>query len=838
MRLRQRIARPSTVRLSEAAWAEAAVATGFIQKEPDPGVPATEHTEVRVLFDGAALYVGFTCFVRDPATIVARLARRDALVTSDWALVEIDSRLDERTAFSFAISAAGVKRDVLLYDDIEEDQNWDAVWDAATRRTPEGWTAEFRIPLSQLRFRSGDGLQQWGIQFQRSIPANGEESFWAPINPDEDRYVSRFGRLTGLSGLRAPNGLEVQPYVASRLTREPGETADPFYAPNDLGASAGADIKYGLTSGLTLSATINPDFGQVEADPARVNLSAFEDFFEERRPFFLEGTNIFRYGGTRSYRSRHNPTFFYSRRIGRRPQRSIFGEDVIYADAPDQTTIAAAAKLSGRIGNWSVGVLDAVTTQEVGRYFSTDGQREELLVEPLTNYAVARVQQQGNNGRTVAGGLITLVHRDMGDVGFAPLLHRNAVVAGVDFEHAWADRAWTVSGVLAGSQVAGEASRIAATQRSSRRYLQRPDADHLTYDPDRTALAGSFAEVSLARTSGEHWTGSVTGAAVSPGFEVNDLGFQTRADARSLSAQVNYFEAKPGWKPLRNYRIYAFTIQSWNGGGDRFDAFYALDGRANFRNLWSVSGRVFVQPETFDDRLTRGGPIARAPATQNGYIQLYTDGRRAVSGSLFLLGRRDDSGRFERTVEAGVTFRPSAAVEVSLEPGYTRTFRTDQFITSYDPSAGNAPSSEPCPDTFGRCYLFADIEQREFALTTRLNWTFTPDLTLQLYARPFIAAGQYSGYKRFTEPGTFDFDAYPEGESPVERRDFDDFILQGNAVVRWEYRPGSTLFFVWQQERFGFESEGDFDLGRGLRGIADGAVYNVFLVKATYWLGL
>ena len=338
----------------------------------------------------------------------------------------------------------------------------------------------------------------------------------------------------------------------------------------------------------------------------------------------------------------------------------------------------------------------------------------------------------------------------------------------------------------------------------------------------------------------------------SPGFEINDLGFQSRADARTLSAQLNYQETSPALAWLRNYRVYGFTIQSWNYGGERFDAFYGLHGRTVFSNLWTVDGRVFLQPETYDDRLTRGGPLARSPATQNAYVQVFSDRRKSVYGDVFVLGRWDDSGRFERTVDVGLTARPTPSLELSLAPGFSHIYGTSQFITA---RAEEVPATEA---TFGRRYVFSNVEQRILSLETRLNWTFTPDLSLQLYLRPFIAAVDLSGFKEFTTPGAYDFDVYGGDKGTIAEQegggylidpgdgeafalgslDFNDLSLQGNMVLRWEYRPGSALFFVWQQERFGYEPDGDFGLERGISGILDGEVYNVFLVKATYWLGL
>ncbi|HYE94896.1 MAG TPA: DUF5916 domain-containing protein [Rubricoccaceae bacterium] len=856
-------------RLDDPVWAEAPVATDFRQRDPSPGAPSTERTEAFVLYDHEALYVGFRCFVRDPSTLVARLARRDAFFTTDRVSVDVDSYAEGRTAFSFAVTAGGVKQDILVYDDVNEDPSWDAVWEGAVARFEGGYTVEFRIPLAQLRYRSGAGTQAWGIQFQRDIPANGEVSFWAPILPDMQGYVSRFGRLEGLTGLGAPARVELMPYVAARVTRAPGDEANPFYSPNEPHAAVGGDLRVGLSSDLTLSATINPDFGQVEADPAVVNLTDFETFFQERRPFFVEGLDVFDFGRTRTNNISFRPTFFYTRRIGRPPSRGVFGDGIAYVEAPTETTIATAAKVSGRIGRWNVGLLDAITLEEEARFLNAEGEVERTAVEPLANYFVGRARRDFRGGASSVGGLTTLALRRLGDDGlFDALLPSSAVVGGLDFRHAWDDRRWTVSGVFSGSHVVGDSAAILRLQRASTRYYQRPDADHLALDPSRESLTGFQTELSIARTGGRHWRGSFTGVLITPGFEVNDLGFQSRADVASLTWLVDYIQ--PEARRLRRWNVFGFGGFGTNLDGDVVNHYHAIHGIAQFRNLWSLSSRATVNVTRANDRLTRGGPLAAYPADLDVWVEVSTDTRRTVSGWLFVEGRREFGGDYplkewDRYLGVGVTVRPSSAVSVSLEPAIQAEFDTDQFVTRRDDAAAEG--------TFGTRYVFADIRQSSFDVGLRLDWTFTPDLTLQLFARPFVTSGRYSSFKEFTTPGAFAFDRYGvergtitprtctiegcvptlPGERPdeyaidpgdggeafeIDNPDFNFRSLRGNAVLRWEYRPGSALFVVWQQVRDEFAPYDGFGILEEVGEVFRAPVRNVFLVKATYWFGL
>ena len=846
-------------RLDEAAWAGAPVADGFVQQRPSPGEAPTEPTTARVLYDGRALYVGMRMADREPARIDARLGRRDSYLETDWATVMVDSYDDDRTAFLFRVNPAGVQVDRLLFDDVNEDQSWDAVWDVATSVDETGWTAEFRIPLSQLRFAGGAAVQRWGLNLQRVHFRTGETSLWAPILPSDQGYVSRFGVLADLRGLTPPRQLEVLPYVAASVERAPGDAADPFYSATEAAPRVGADVKYGVTSDLTLTATVNPDFGQVEADPAQVNLGGFELFFEERRPFFVEGTDVFSLQPRRFF-ANNRPNLLYTRRIGREPQRRQFvpasaydaatDAGAVYTDAPRQSTILGAAKLSGRVGRFSVGVLNATTGNEYGRYQAFDAAGgvvadDRALVEPLTNYLVGRAR--GTFGRTIVGGLATSVARDTGDPALGALLPTTATVAGADVEHRLSDE-WLVSAQLAGSAVTGSADAVGRVQRAFPRLYQRPDADHLSVDPAATSLVGYTGEVNVLKAGGEHWLGGLHLSATSPGFDANELGFQSRADATNVGAVLVYQDNAPGGA-LNRWSANAFASVGTNYGGDRTTSFVGGNASLQTTGFWGANVNGFVGARTADDRLTRGGPLATSPASGEFNVYAYSDERRPVVASGFVYGGRDELGGWWAGAGPEVEVRPAPAVSFEIEPSVRFGHNARQYVTAFDEPAAAA--------TFGRRYVFAELDQTTLSLEGRLNWTFSPDLTLQLFARPFVSTGRYSRVKALGEPGQLRLPVFGEdsgtavegddgtitvtpgdGGEPFEvSNDFTSRALQGNAVLRWEYRPGSALFLVWQQQRSGFEPDGALRFGRDVGGLFGDPVENVFLLKLSYWLG-
>jgi hypothetical protein len=852
-------------RADEAAWATADVATDFVQRGPRVGEPSSERTEVRVLYDQEAVYVAARMWDPSPDSMQAPLARRDEPVTnSEWFNVVLDSYHDRRTAFRFGVNPAGLRRDVYHFDDGNEDSSWDAVWEVATSTDSAGWTAEFRIPLSQLRFNppAAGAEQTWGVQFFRYISRRDEWSHWAPWLPTYAGFVSRFGELRELRGLAAPRRLELLPYTSARVDRQPDRPGDPFYSANDAAGSVGVDVKMGVTSGLTLTGTVNPDFGQVELDPAVVNLTAFETQFSERRPFFVEGADVFRFGQLQNFNGYGGPQFFYSRRVGRAPQRQLFPSgDAPFVDAPEQSTILAAAKLSGRVaGGWTVGVMDAVTQREEARYVDTDGAYHGTPVEPMTNYLIGRARRDLNGGATTVGGMLTGVNRALADEELSPLLRRDAYVGGVDFEHSWARRLWTVSGYVAASRVAGSADAITRTQLSSARYYQRPDADHLRLDPERTSLGGTASALALQR-SGD-WDMSVQLRNVTPGFEMNDMGFINRVDVRSLATFLGRRITTP-WGPLQRYSIAGYTTHAWNGGGDAIFSDLGLGLNGTFRSLWSAGLNLNYDPTTRDDRLTRGGPLAELPASWGVNAFVSSDPRKRMSfvASGYVSG--DRAGGRDRNASLSVNVRPSPSIQLSAGPSVGVSRNPDQYLFAQADAAAT--------ETYGARYVFGRLSQTTVSMDMRVDWTFTPTLSLQLFAQPFVAAGDFRDFREFTTPGRSEYAVYgvdrgtvcaftaggartyrinptqsvacpasleqAEGMLRVDDPDFNVRSLRGNAVLRWEYRPGSALFFVWQQERSGFEPLGGFEAGRDLGRLFREPARNVFLVKATYWIG-
>jgi hypothetical protein len=802
-------------KLDEAEWKLVAPATAFFQTEPFDGPPGTERTEVFVLYDEGGLYVGARMW-ESSGDVRKRLSRRDSfLFDSDWFYITLDTYHDHVSAVQFSVNPAGVKRDEVVGTGMP-DASWDAVWDVATSTDAEGWTAEFRIPFSQLRF-SARQEQVWGLQFSRRAIRKEEMTVFAHTPKSEKGGPARYGHLIGLQGIKPGRKLEVLPYAVTRAEYVQTNPADPFRDGSDVFAGTGLDMKYRLTSSLTLDATFNPDFGQVEVDPAVVNLSAFETSFDEKRPFFVEGSDIFRFNELR---------LFYSRRIGRSPQGSM-PEDVAFSNRPDNSTILGAAKITGRTSSgWSVGLVEAVTAEETAPFVYDDGGRGEAIVEPRTNYLVARTEKLMRSGQTQVGGILTAVHRDLSDDALSALLRSSAYSGGLDFLHEFANRTWSISGYMAFSRINGSSSTILRAQHSSARYYQRPDADYLDVDSAVTMLDGYAARLVINKTAGLHWRGDANISAVSPGFEVNDLGFLTAADRIGSDVNLSYVENRPG-RLFRNYRINLRNAGDWNFGGDVIAARSTLSFNYSLVNYWGGHFNWTHSFRAYDDRLTRGGPVARDLADNRLEVQLNSDGRKQVSTRFTVNHTWGESGGWNTQLSGNVSVRPAENWSISVGPRLNRQRTAAQYLGSEEDSSSLA--------TFGRRYVFAPIRQTTFSLETRLNVNFSPELSFELFAQPFVSTGDYGQALQLKRPRAFEFDPY---SGSIESEDFNTRSLRGNAVLRWEWRPGSTLFLVWQQRRFGSFDSGRFDFGRDTRAIFDTRPNNVFLVKMNYWLNL
>ncbi|MBI2074042.1 MAG: hypothetical protein HYT81_13590 [Gemmatimonadetes bacterium] len=826
--------------LDEPAWSAAQEATDFLQFQPNPGAPASQRTVARVLYDDGGIYVAARLFDSDPSALIARLARRDEQVFSDWFYVLLDSYHDRRTGFAFGVNPRGVKVDLQYSEDVRPDAGWDAVWDVATAVDAEGWTAEFRIPLSQLRFSAGAAT--WGVNFRRHIARLDEISDWSPVPRGGTAFVSAAGELTGLSDLKPRQRLEVQPYVLTGVRQVPGDIADPFYRPTELTGTLGADLKYGVTSDLTLSLTLNPDFGQVEADPSVVNLSGFETFFPERRPFFLEGAEIFR------------PTFpqfpamFHTRRIGRPPQGSS-PNDAAYAEMPEATTILGAGKLTGKTAaGWSIGVFDAVTAAEHLRYVDPLGLRGSAPVEPLTNYGVLRVARDYSRGQTILGALATTTHRALPATGELDFLPEAAYVVGADGLRRFGGGRYEIAGSLFGSRVLGSAAAIDRIQRNAVHRLQRPDATHLDYDPTRTVLDGYNANLNFQKRTGHLRLYSEVRAR-SPGFEANDLGYLGRADQISSNARLWYDQFRPGrW--FRSWQLNVSSWGNWSFGGERQWTGVAMWGNAQLKNFWTVMGGTDHSFARLDVDALRGGPALAASPRWWRWFRVSSDPRKAATVNAGAW-QDDEVGTDGGSLgaDAQVEMRPSNRLSVSLGPSVSRDLTPDQFVTNR--TAGGETH-----------YVRARLNQTTASLTLRAGFTFTPTLSLQLYGQPFVSAGDYSEFGRIVDPeaatlaqrlaryhaseltfdessGSYRVDGNADGVADFTFGNpaFTFREFRSNAVLRWEYRPGSTLFVVWSQGRQLADGSGRFRLGRDVADLFGAEGTKLFTVKLSYWIG-
>ncbi|HEY2955155.1 MAG TPA: DUF5916 domain-containing protein [Candidatus Eisenbacteria bacterium] len=799
-------------RLDEPDWAAVASTNSFTQIDPAEGKPASQPTEVRVLYDDDYLFVGVR--LSDSGRITARLGRRDMDPgDSDWFRVLIDSYHDHRTAFGFEVNPVGVRRDEIRTVDVD-DNSWDPVWDAATRVDSAGWTAELRIPFSQLRF-SASRLQTWGIQLERVIGRTQEYAVSTFIPKSERGGVPLYGHLDGLEGIRPGKRLELLPYSLARSSFvDPG--VNPFRANPDQSAAAGLDLLYRVTSSLTLNAAINPDFGQVEVDPAVVNLGVYETFFQEKRPFFIEGSEIFDFGAAGT----SGGQIFYSRRIGRAP--SLF-PPVDASDTPDATTILGAGKLSGKPGGWSVGALEAVTDKEEARYRTATVPDGKYPVEPLSNYFVGRARREWRGGQSTFGGIVTAVNRDLASDPLRAALHSSAYAGGVDFRHEWAKRTWAVYGDAELSRVQGSSQAILATQGRSNHFFQRPDADHLEVDSAATSLTGYSINLQASKQSGQHWRGSFGTAFTSPKYEVNDLGFSYRTDRRDFQTSLTYLQNKPG-KMWRRWNVTGSGRLERNYDWQSILSYAALSSYAQTPGYWSVQPAVTRFFRAHDDRLTRGGPLATRPAWWSGGITAASDVRKPLVGSLNLSGDRYESGGWDWSTGINLTIQKSTRWNLTLGPAVSHVHSMAQWVTTL-------ADSTYIP-TYGRRYIFAPLEQTSVGLETRLNVTFTPSLSLETYVQPLLSSADYRDPKQLVAPNTYDFAPYSK---PVRNRDFNQRTLRGNAVLRWEWRRGSTIYVAWQQRRTDLAGLGDFGLDRDSRALFETRPDNIYLVKVNYW---
>lgn len=824
--------------LNDSSWNLVEWTGDYIELQPDENTPPSYQTRFKILYDVNYLYIGVRCFDAKPDEIEKRLSRRDGF-DGDWVEFNIDSYHDKRTAFSFTVTAAGVKGDEFISQNGNNwDPSWNPIWYTKTNIDEEGWTAELKIPLSQLKFGNSEN-QVWGLQSTRRFFREEERSLWQRNPVDSPGWVSEFGELHGLKNLESQQQLEIQPFIVNQSDNYPAEDGNPFRDGNDFKLNGGLDAKIGITNDLTLDLTVNPDFGQVEADPSAIALDGFQIFFQEQRPFFVENKNIFDYQFANG-----NDNVFYSRRIGRSPQGSPDTEDDEFLDQPTNTTIWGAAKFSGKTKNgWSIGLLESVTGKMYAE-IDNNGERREELVEPLTNYLVGRLQKDFNNRNSYIGGIFTMTNRRLeGNLDF---LHKSAYTGGMDFKHNWKERNYYVEGNMVLSHIEGSPEAITETQESITHLFQRTDAGHVSVDENRTSLSGTGGKLEIGKAGGGNWRYNLGGIWRSPELELNDVGFLRQADEIIQYSNLRYLFLKPTDFYRRvNLSLEQFSTYDFDGNYNRIQ--YQFEGFINYKNNWWTEVGMGHKPHIFSNTVLRGGPRWRWSNENFYYAFSGTDQRKKFNMTLgYVLSRaRENNFQFNRYV-VRMRYQPFNALNLSLVTEYRKNPNKTQYVDEVD--FNGTPR-----------YILGNIDQRTFFTSLRFNYSINPNMSIQYYGQPFISRGTYNNFNfvnnpvaeslservslynqnqlsRSTDGETFFVDEDLDTQTDYEFDDPDFAFVQfrSNLVFRWEYIPGSEVFLVWSQ---GLTGSGDpmDSLGSNL----DNQIFgqqadNTFLIKATY----
>ena len=835
-------------KLLEESWEQSTWSGDFTQKEPFEFEKPSQNTAFKVLYDDNNLYVAIMVYYDDLGLIEKRLGRRDSF-EGDWVSIGFDSYNDDQTGFVFGVSAAGVKNDLIVTNDVNSDDTWDPVWYVKVGSVDSGWVAEMKIPLTQLRFSNNQTDLVWGLEVMRQIFYNDEFDVWQMVPNESASWVGMWGMMDGISNIKPKKEVELIPYLMGGLKKEDRVEGDPFQTGTRWEYNAGIDGKIAVTNDLTLNFTINPDFGQVEADPSEVNLSAFESYFQEKRPFFIEGSNIFNF----SISNGHGPTgadkLFYSRRIGRRPHYWPDTDDDEYIRMPEFTRILGAFKLSGKTKNgWSIGVMESVTNIEYAKIDSSGIRRNEA-VEPFTNYFNARVQKDINKGMTTIGGMITATNRFINDstLNFIP---DAAYTGGIDFAQYWSDKNYYMRAKGLVSSVQGSEEAIYDLQLAPQRYYQRPDVGHNRLDSTLNILSGWAANVEGGKIGGGHWRFGERVTMLSPGLELNDQGFLRRADFITQASWLGY----EIWEPFSIFRTMNFGLEQWAGWDFSGRFLYwglGLNANTRFKNYWRVATGLNYGGFDVDRPILRGGPALMAPGNWGFWLSVDSDDRKKL-----VLEPNASAGFSEQGYGAWcdfgieINYQITNALQVSVEPGFHYSDRYTMYVETIE--ANNEEN-----------YLVAGMIQNIASADIRIEYSVTPDLTIQYWGQPFVFSGNYGHYKKVVDAGNFDVkkqfheftpeqiqydpetDMYSISEQgngvvdySFENPDFSFFEFRSNFVVRWEYIPGSTAYLVWSQGRNGDTPNGDFTLNDHLDHLINVNPTNIFLIKFSYRLSL
>jgi hypothetical protein len=826
--------------------------TTFFQYVPNNGELASEQTEFWVGYDNNAIYVGARMYDSSPDSIVARLGRRDTgYELSDQFGVVIDSYNDNRSGFFFIINPMSTIFDGTLQNDSQFDTAWDGIWDGKTLIDEQGWTAEMRIPFSQLRFNESDEVIM-GFHVARNIHRRAEDTNFQHVPRDVSGTASHFPTLYGIKNISPPKRMEVLPYVTGNYSSLKSKEDNPFYNGKDSNVNIGTDLKVGIGNNITLDATINPDFGQVEADPSVINLTAYETYYQEKRPFFIEGASIFgfgRGGPTSQWNFNWNaPSFFYSRRIGAAPHGWADGD---WVDQPSATSIIGATKLSGKLpGNWSIGGFSALTNREFARV-KTNGEESTTEVEPLTSFNLIRSQKEFNDGLQGLGFMGTYVYRNFDDQSLREILSDNALAFGLD---GWTflneDKDWVIGAWAGMTEVSGSKERMLSLQKNSSHYFQRPDADHLELDENMTKMRGYSGRAILNKETG-NVNVNISLGFTSPGFEINDLGLNFGTDRINYTIAGGYKWLKPG-KIFRFANLNTAHSVNYNFNGDIINQMTFLLGYYQFQNYWSAHFVTGIGPQTLSDNKLRGGPMVNSPGGFFSRLSVDSDSRKDFRYDLSFEYWTGDNNSYDHSINPGFSLNIGSQIRLQIEPEYSVTHSIDQYVGAWEDENATA--------MYGNRYIVAQMDRETFATEFRIDYTFTPKLSFQAYVQPYMTVGSYSHFKEFAKPKSYDFweygvdnsstiiedeDGYtldPTGgddsdEFYVDNPDFNYKALIGSAVLRWEFRPGSTLYLVWTRNGSDTQNPGIFDFNRDIKNLFQADADNVFALKVTYWFG-
>ncbi len=827
-------------KLDDECWKQGIWAGNYTQWIPREGAKPTYPTIFNIQYDDKFIYVAFRGFDGEPEKINRFAGVRDEQV-GDMMGVTFDSYRDYRTGFEFTITAWGQKSDLILFNPMNWDFNWDPVWKGKTGLEDSAWVAEMEVPLSQLRYSNKDE-QVWGMHTWRWISRLQEESNWEKQSKTGPGMLYNFGEIRGIRGLKKSRRLEVMPFALGELKTFKAEPNNPFTEKGrSWGGNAGLDAKIGVSSNFTVDLTVNPDFGQVESDPSVMNLTAFETFYEEKRPFFLEGLTIFNYDF-------NNQTIFYSRRIGHSPSLTVDPNENRFVRLPDKTTILSALKFSGTTSNkLSVGVIQSITANEFVRLSDTLGNKSRMKVEPLTSYTVARIHKGYNAGNTFVGGMITSVNRAI-DENALDFLSKNAYTGGFDILHHWRDKEFYIDGKLIGSLINGTETAITALQESSARYYQKPGADWLDYDTTRTSLGGFGGSLKIGKGSKGFWRYSAAVSWLSPGLEFNDLGYMREADVIDNENEISFFVNQPV-SIFRMYEIRLEQFNSWNFGGTYLGSGSHLSFESEFMNQWGFSANLIFHSGAPDTRILRGGPDMIMPGNIMTFGHIRTDRSKRIAAGIE--GSFEKSGEQSATsweVHPEIILRPVNILKIDLAANYSENHNLLQYVSeTYFQSE--------------KRYILGTIDQKTLGLTFRLDLNLTPEFSVQYYGSPFVSRGTYSDYKRIADPeskkfderfailpgpgiditgNTFSFDENNDMviDYSIHNPNFNFFEFRSNLVAKWEYRLGSYIYLVWSSSRTGGNINSRASLGDSYKLLGHVFPDNIFLIKLNYWFSL